>query len=85
MINGRKHTHTHTPSVKFTGVTIYSHLNMKSQVDYLERTCLIGRMNITRLNLTSDTLLIRLYKIVIGPYMDYACTALTTLNQTQRH
>ena len=48
-------THTQAPSVKFTGVTIDNHLNIKLQVDYLERTCLIGRVNITRLNLTSDT------------------------------
>ena len=48
-------THTQAPSVKFTGVTIDNHLNIKLQVDYLERTCLIDRVNITRLNLTSDT------------------------------
>ena len=41
-------------------------------------------MNITRLNLTNVTLLIRLYKIFIRQYMDYACTALTALNKTQK-
>ena len=42
-------------------------------------------MNITRLNSFNATLLIRLYKLFTRPYMDYACTALTTLNKTQRH
>ena len=41
-------------------------------------------MNITRLNSINATLLIRLYKIFARPYMDYACTALTALNKTQR-
>ena len=42
-------------------------------------------MIITRLNSTNATLLIRLYKIFVRPYMDYGCTALTTLSKTQRH
>ena len=41
-------------------------------------------MRITRLNSINVTLLIRLYKLFIRPYMDYACTALTELNKTQK-
>ena len=41
-------------------------------------------MRITKLNSINATLLICLYKIFTRPYMDYACTALTALNKTQR-
>ena len=41
-------------------------------------------MRITRLNSISATLLIGLYKIFTRLYMDYACTAFTALNKTQR-
>ena len=41
-------------------------------------------MRITRLNSINAALLIRLHKIFTRPYMDYACTALTVLNKTQR-
>ena len=41
-------------------------------------------MRITRLNSINAALLIRLYKIFTRPYMDYACTALSVLNKTQR-
>ena len=41
-------------------------------------------MRITKLNSTNATLLICLYKIFTRLYMDYACTALTALNKTQR-
>ena len=41
-------------------------------------------MRITKLNSINATLLIRLYKTFTRPYMDYACTALTVLNKTQR-
>ena len=40
-------------------------------------------MRITRLNSINATLLIRLYKTFVRPYMDYACTALKVLNKTQ--
>ena len=77
------HTYKHIPTVKFNGATIDCHLNMKLLVEHLERTCVIGRMNVTRLNLTNTTMLICLYKIVVRQYMDYA--ALATLNKTQRN
>ena len=59
------HTYKHIPTVKFNGATIDCHLNMKLLVEHLERTCVIGRMNVTRLNLTNTTMLICLYKIVV--------------------
>ena len=62
-----------------------SHLNMKLHMHYIERTYLVRRMIITRPNSTNATLLICLYKIFVRPYMDYGCTALTTLSKTQRH
>ena len=77
------HTYKHIPTVKFKGATIDCHLNMKLHVEHLERTCVIGRMNVTKLNLTNTTLLICLYKIVVRQNMDYA--ALATLNKIQRH
>ena len=42
-------------------------------------------MNITRLNSTNGTLLIRVYKIFVRSHMKYACTALITLNKSQSH
>ena len=42
-------------------------------------------MRIGRSNSVNATRLIRLIKIFTRPYMDYACTALTTLSKTQRH
>ena len=74
-----------TNTAKFLGVHIDNHLNMKLHMEHIERASLISRMNITRLNSFNATLLIRLYKIFTRPYMDYACTALTALNKTQRH
>ena len=53
-------------------------------MEHIERTSLISRMRITRLNSISATLLIRLFKIFTRPYMNYACTAFTPLNKTQR-
>ena len=41
-------------------------------------------MRITRLNSINNVLLIHFYKIFTRPYMDYACTALTALNKTER-
>ena len=73
-----------TDSVKFFGVHIDNHLSMKLHVEHIERAFFITRMRITRLNSINTTLLIRLYKIFIRPYMDYACTALTALNKKQR-
>ena len=77
------HTYKHIPTVKFKGATIDCHLNMKLHVKHLEKTCVIGRMNVIKLNLTNTTLLICLYKIVVRQYMDYA--ALATLSKIQRH
>ena len=57
---------------------------MKLHVEHIDRACLISRMRITRLNSINATPLIHLYNIFIRPYMDYACTALTTLNRKQR-
>ena len=71
-------------TVKFLGVHIDKHLNMKQHIEHIERASLISRMRITRLNSVSATLLIRLYKIFTRPYMDYACMALTNLNKSQR-
>ena len=73
-----------TDSVKFLGDHIKNHLSMKRHVEHIEGTSLISRMRITRLNSISATLLIRLYEIFTRPYLDYACTALTALNKTQR-
>ena len=73
-----------TDTVKFLGVHIDKHLNMKQNIEYIERASLISRMRITRLNSINTTLLIRLYKIFTRPYMDYACLALTTLHRSQR-
>ena len=57
---------------------------MKQYIKHIERATLISRMRITSLNSVNVTLLIRLYKIFTRSYMDYACTALTTLNKSQR-
>ena len=73
-----------TNTAKFLGVHLDNHLNMKLHVEHIERASLISRMSITRLNSIDATLLIRLYKIFTRLYMDYACTALTALNKTQR-
>ena len=69
----------------FLGVHIDDHLSMKYDIEHIESLSLISRMRITRLNSVNATLLIRLYKIFTRPYMDYVCTALTTLSNTQRH
>ena len=37
------------------------------------------------MSILTITLLIRLYKMYTRPYMDYACTAMTTLSKSQRH
>ena len=71
-----------TDSVKFLGVHIEKHLNMKQHIEHIERASLISKMRITRLNSVNAALLIRLYKIFTGPYMDYVCTALTAVNKT---
>ena len=73
-----------TDSVKFLGVHIDSHLNMKQHIEHIERASLISRMRIARLNSINASLLIRLYKTFTRPYMDYVCTALTVVNKTQR-
>ena len=73
-----------TDSVKFLGVHIDNHLSMKLHVEDIERASLISRMKITRLNSINATLLICLYKIFTGPYMDYSCTALTAFSKKQR-
>ena len=71
-------------TAKFLGAHIDNHLNMKQHMEHIERASHISRMSITRLNSNNAILLIRLYKIFTRPYMDYACTALTALNKTQR-
>ena len=71
-----------TDSVKFLGVHIDSHLNMRQHIEHIERASLISRMRIARLNSINASLLIRLYKTFTRPYLDYACTALTVLNKT---
>ena len=71
-----------TQSVEFLGVTIDSHLNMKLDVEHIERACLVNRIRVARLNSTNATLLIRLYETFIRPQMDYACTALTEPNKS---
>ena len=73
-----------TESVKILGVHIDSHLSMKQHMEHIERASLISRMRITKLNSINTTLLIRLFKTFTRPYMDYACTAFTVLNKTQR-
>ena len=72
-----------TNSVKFLGVHTDNHMNMNQYVEHIERASLISRMRIARLN-SINSLLIRQYKTFTRPYMDYACTALTVLNKTQR-
>ena len=57
---------------------------MKLHVEHIERTSLISKIRITRLNAINTTLLVRLYKIFTRTYMVYACTALTALNWKQR-
>ena len=74
-----------TESVKFLGVHIDNCLSMKQHIEYTKRAFLISRMRITRLNSVIATQLIRLCKIFTGPYMNYACTALTQLSKLQRH
>ena len=76
---------TVTESVKFLGVHINNHLDMKQHNERNEKASLISRVRITRLNSANATLLIRVCKIFTRPYMDYACTALTALNKSQRH
>ena len=73
-----------TESFEFWDVHIDNHLSMKQHMEDIERASLISRMKITKLNSINAALLIRLYKTFRRPYMDYACTALTVLNQTQR-
>ena len=69
----------------FLSVHIDDHLSMKYDIEHIKSLSLISRMRIARLNSVNVTLLIRLYKIFTRPYMDYVCTALTTLSKTQRH
>ena len=54
---------------------------MKLHIEHIERAWFLSRMNITSLNSTNTTLLIRLYKIFVKPYMHYACTVLTALKK----
>ena len=70
-----------TDSVKFLGVHIDNHLSMKLHLEHIEKASVITRIRITRLNSIKATLLIRLYKLFTRPYMDYACTVLTTLHK----
>ena len=51
-----------TDPVKFLGVYIDSHLNMKQHIEHIERASLIYIMRIARLNSINASLLIRLYK-----------------------
>ena len=74
-----------TKSVKFLGANIDNHLTMKLQAKHIGRVSIIRRMKVTKLNSRNATLLIHLYKIFTRPYMNYACTALTTPKKTQRH
>ena len=74
-----------TESVKFLGVHIDNDLSMKRYIKHIERASLISRMRIARLNSVNATVLIRLYKIITRPYIDYTCTALTQLSKLQRH
>ena len=70
-----------TESVKFLGVSTDNHLSMKQHMEHIEKASLINRMRNTKLNIIHVTLLIRLYKTVTRPYMDYAGTSLTVLNK----
>ena len=58
---------------------------MKLHIQHTEKTYLVSKMNITRLNSTTDKLLVRLCKMFVRIYMDYAYTALTTLKKSQKH
>lgn len=71
--------------VKFLGVIIGNHSSMKLRMEHVERARLVDRMNITRRNSTSATILIRLHKMFARQNVGYGCTALTTLNKSQRH
>ena len=71
-------------TVKFLGVYIDKDLNMKQHIEHIERTSLISRKRITRLNSVNATLLICVYKIFTRPYMDRAYIALTNFNKPQR-
>ena len=73
-----------TDSVNILGVYTDKRLNMKQHIEHIDRASLISRMRITRLNSVNATLLIRPWKIFSRPYMDYAYTALTAVNKTQR-
>ena len=57
---------------------------MRYHVEHLERACHKSRMNIAKLNSINATLLIRLQEVFVTLYMNYACTALTTLNKKGR-
>ena len=57
---------------------------MKPHLEHIERTSLISRLRITMLSSISASLLICLYKIFTRPYIDYICTALTSINKTWR-
>ena len=74
-----------TELVKFLGIHIDNHIGMKQHIEHIERASLISRMRIAKLNSVIATLLIRLLKIFTRPYMDYGCTAMTTLSKLQRH
>lgn len=56
-----------TASVKFLSDTVDSHLNMKL---HAEKAFFVSKMNITRLNSTNTTLVIRLYKIFVRQHRD---------------
>ena len=51
-----------TDSVKFLGVHMDKHLNMKQHIEHIERASLISKMRITRLNSINAALLIFHYK-----------------------
>ena len=72
-----------TQSVKFLGVHIDNHLNMKLHVKHTERASFINRMRMTKLNSIKAAPLIRLYKTLTRPYTEYDCAAITALNKTQ--
>ena len=71
-------------SVKLLGVIIDSLLSIKLHMEHIERLYILNRINITRFNSTNATLLICLHKLFRRLYMDHPCTALTTLNKSQR-
>ena len=73
-----------TPKVKFLDVTNDNHKRMKYNVEHLKSACHKSRMNIAKLNSIIATLLIRLQEVFVRLYMNYACTALTTLNKKER-